>query len=470
VTALHTYAILGFVEGTKSPENRGDQNSYFDKQEYVVIFSFFYSRRTAWLIGFVLIVVLSGCNSLVGATSTPTPTRTPVPLPSPGTPYSDLKGTRPFIDTFNNIHLLANFDYNIDNPEAIAKYYDFFWGASLDDVRALRTGNPNIFLTYYIPFHREAGTFTNPNATHALSYWKAFHPDWILYKCDRVTPAYEFGDPNVPLDFSNPALVAWQIQTYALPASENGYDGIAADNVSLQNYFGACGIYVNGQWKQLYSGQVDDPQWRADILTWLSHMQTALHRLAHPLALIPNLSIGNIPPTNPIVQQVVAHIDGIVDEDGFTEDSRGDLSDAAWTQLVQFMVSVQQAHKPFYVVNQFASSSVSQQEIQWALASYLMGKGHNAAIFISTYQGYGGDTRYPEYNAQVGSPVGAMYAAQHVYWRTYSAGLSIANPSATQTYTVTLNATHSYVDLYGYIVQKQVTLPPHSGLVLLLRS
>ncbi len=52
---------------------------------------------------------------------------------------------------------------------------------------------------------------------HDLSYREAVHPDWILYKRDRVTPAYEFDNPNMPLDFANPALESWQIQTYALP-------------------------------------------------------------------------------------------------------------------------------------------------------------------------------------------------------------------------------------------------------------
>src|SRR2546429_9873306 len=73
-------------------------------------------------------------------------------------------------------------------------------------------------LQYYIPFHRDNGTFSNSGAYHDLAHWKAAHPDWVLYKCDRVTPAYEFGDPNMPLDFANPALVSWQIQTYVQPA------------------------------------------------------------------------------------------------------------------------------------------------------------------------------------------------------------------------------------------------------------
>ena len=429
------------------------------------MFSRLFSRQLLpyWFAGFALILVLSSCTS-----SKNKPVLIVTPLPSPGTPFVNLSGVRPFIDTWNNIHLFQSFDYHISDPANVAKLYDFVWGAAVNHIQAIRAGNPNIFITYYIPFHRESGTFTNPGATHDLNYWKAMHPDWILYKCDRVTPAYEFGDPNVPLDFSNPDLVPWQVQTYGLPASQSGYDGIAADNVSLQNYFGACGVYVNGQWRQRYTGEVEDPQWRADVIAWLARMQHALHRLSHPLALIPNLALGSVPPSDPLVQQLVMHVDGVLYEDGFTDNARGDITDNKWVQLVQFMESVQHQNKPFYVVNQFASASVGSSEIQWALASYLMGKEHTASVFISTYQGYGGDIRYYGYDAPVGSPTGAMYQSQHVYWRNYTGGVSIVNPSATQTYTVTLSVRSHYVDLNGFPVHQQVTLPPHSGLVLLL--
>src|SRR5439155_5684487 len=129
------------------------------------------------------------------------------------------------------IHLFQTFDYNISDPATIAKRYDFVWGGQSDHVAAFRASNPGMSISYYIPFHRDEGTFPGGRMQHDLAYWEVTHPDWILYKCDRVTPAFEFGGPDTPLDFSNPALVPWQIQTYAQPASVSGYDAIAADNI-----------------------------------------------------------------------------------------------------------------------------------------------------------------------------------------------------------------------------------------------
>jgi hypothetical protein len=124
-------------------------------------------------------------------------------------------------------------------------------------------------------------------------------------------------------------------------------------------------------------------------------------------------------------------------------------------------------HKPYYIVNQFPTPSVSSNDIQWALASYLMCKEHISALFISTKQGYGEDSRFGEYNAQIGNPRDEMYQGQNVYWRDYSNGIVAVNPSATQTYTVSISPGSHYVDLYGNQIGQTITLTPHSGIVLL---
>ncbi len=383
----------------------------------------------------------------------------------PRLPSAEKLQSRPFADTWNTITPFLSFDYDIANPAALAQRYNFVWGARVEHVAAYRAANPSIFLTYYMPFYRDNGTFSDSGQAHDLAYWRSTHPDWILYKCDRTTPAYFDTDPEIPFDFTNPDVLAWQIQTYVQPASERGYDGIAADNVDLGNLYGACGVYINGQWVQKYTGQPNDPQWRADVLLWLARMQAELHSLKHPLALIPNLALEVVPPTDPLVEQVLNHVDGVVDEVGFTDAGKGYLTDHRWVQVVQFMEHVQSLGKPFFLVNQFPS--VGRSEIQWALASYLMGKGHSAQLFISTIQGYGAEQWYQEYNAPLGSPTDAMQQTQQVYIRHYSHGISIVNPSATDSHDVSLAAKAGrYRDLYGHAVGQTITLPPHSGVVL----
>lgn len=427
----------------------------------MTLFSNFTKKRflAIWFVHVsLLLLVLSGCN-LASNQSHVTGT------PGDVTPNKNQGRIRPFIDTWNGIHLFQGFDYNIDNPASIGQYYDFVWGASPNKVADFRSSNPNVFLSFYISFFRDSGTFSDQTATHDLSYWQQVHPDWILYQCDRKTPAYEDGLSNVPFDFTDPAVISWEMQTYAQPASENGYDALAADNVNMENLIGACGYYKNGQWVQRYSGQVSDPQWRSDVVTWITLMQKALRSLKHPLALIPNLGVGSLSQNDPQLQQVLSHVDGVLDERGFTDYGQGYLTGSRWVQTIQFIESVQQAKKAYFVENEFPT--VEKNEIQWALASYLVCKEHTASIAITPVQGYGTDLRYNEYNAKIGSPVDPMREDQHVYWRTYTHGLSVVNPSPDTTYTVTLPGGEHFVDLYGHSMAQQVTMPPHSGLVLL---
>ena len=376
-------------------------------------------------------------------------------------------GISPFLDTWNNIHVFQDFDYNVpaSNLTTLAERYGGVWGNNVEHTQALHAANPHMYLGYYIPFNRDWGTYPGYWSRKDLGYWQTNHPDWVLYQCDRRTPALEFGDPNIPLDISNPAVINWQIETYAKPAAAQGYNAIAADNVDLRNYFGACGFYHNGQWVQRYTGQLDDAQWRADVINWVKTMQKDLHALPHPLALIPNFSAGNAAAAGPDVQRAVSAMDGVEDEDGFTSQGTDYVTGDDWVQRVHFMVSVQQQHKAYYLIEQFPS--VGRAEIQWALATYLMGKEHAAWLFISPVQGYGTDLWHDEYDAKVGSPLAPMYEQQHVYFRDYSHGLSIVNPSATATYTVTLKAGKSYSDLYGNRVGPTVVMAPHSGMVLL---
>jgi hypothetical protein len=414
-------------------------------------------RIANWPLVFVFLLVLSSCM----------PTRHTIYNSSPAPTRTLIRGfiSHAIIDTWNNIHLFETFDYNISNPASVAGHYDFVWGANVDHVAEIRAGNPDILISYYIPFFRDEGTFFNNDAYHDLAYWKATHPDWVLYKCDRITPAYEFGNPNIPLDFSNPEVVAWQLKTYAEPASRNGYDVIAADNLVMVNLSNACGSYINGKWVQRYSGSREDKQWRKDVITWTTAMQQGLHLLPHPLALIANFDPGNLPSTDTEVQQVIDHLDGMADESGFTRFGQAYVTDNDWLRKIQFMMYVQKELKPYYLVNQFPS--IGRDEIQWALASYLMGKEHTAALFISTFQAYGADTRYNEYNARIGSPLGTMYQSQGAFFRKYSNGLVIVNSTSADTFTVNLDPGKSYLDLYDNAVQQAVTMPPHSGLVLL---
>jgi hypothetical protein len=280
----------------------------------------------------------------------------------------------------------------------------------------------------------------------------------------------------MPFDMTNNDFINWQVQTYAIPASENGYDAIAADNLNLDNAFGACGSYHNGQWVQRYTGLSSDPQWEKDMLYWVTQMQAKLHALPHPMALVPNLGYygGNITgneASDPVLQQIITHVDGVLDESGFTKYGDGYLTGNDWVNTVQLIQQIQQKNKPYYILDEFKTQPVSRADSLWAISSYLMGKGHLSGLFYAGQQQYGSDLRHPEDNIQIGMPISDMFQDQGVYWRLYSNGVVLVNPSNSQSFTVNLDTVNvdasAYIDLYSKVAGQTITMGPHSGVVLL---
>lgn len=91
------------------------------------------------------------------------------------------------------------------------------------------------------------------------------------YKCYPPAPC----DINIPLDFTNPDLVAFQITNGVLPAKAQGYNGIAWDNFDLGNSMKACGHFSKaGDWVQQYAGTntTITPEgkdgWAQDVMAW----------------------------------------------------------------------------------------------------------------------------------------------------------------------------------------------------------
>ena len=159
--------------------------------------------------------------------------------------------------------LFVTFDSHI-SPSSIAKVpflsqEVFVWGATTSHVPAWRDASPDIKLSYYMPYSRAPAA----RLGFDLSFWQAEHPDWILYRCDRKTVAFWDGESgntgSVPLDFTNPDVIAWQVKNQSVYAHRLGYDAMAFDNFGGgarqgANVGQACGIIDRtGKWQYRFN-------------------------------------------------------------------------------------------------------------------------------------------------------------------------------------------------------------------------
>ena len=378
----------------------------------------------------------------------------------------DLSSPPPGIiaDTFSGIHAFQVFDAHIP-PNTATKHasrYEVVWGTR--DAPAWKAGNAAILTTYYGVFSSDF-TFLR-----GLKWWKNHHPDWILYRCDETTPAWPSGLKYVPLDISNPAVVQWQMATYA-PAMENGgYDALGADLVGLGNSSGGCGVFIHGVWTPRFSGQQVDDAWAKAVLAWVSAAASALHSQARPLTLGINTVPESRPFGDPEEDQLLNSADFVDDESAFTNYGNDFVSVDKVNQIIQWMTYIQQSlNKPFLVDDKWNTPTTSQQQLGWSIATYLLGKYHLAALFTDHQPGYGYEYWHSEYAAPVDKPCGdAQIDPSHhgVFFRLYQGAYVLVNASASTTYTLNLPKP-SYRSIFGGTVTSPVTIPPDTGDILM---
>jgi hypothetical protein len=368
-------------------------------------------------------------------------------------------------DTWSNIHAFQVFDGDIPPGQAQsdASRYDAVWGS--DEPSAWKAGNPRIVTGYYAPFD---GDFH----MNSLEWWKSHHPSWVLYKCDKTTPAWPSGLMNVPLDISNPATVAWQMATYGPTIEADGYTGLDVDLVDLNNADGGCGVWINGVWKPRFTGQFKDASWTAAVLDWLHYAYAYLHGLPRPLY----LGVNNVPEARPLGDpsqiDLINHTDLIDDEQSFTMYGNGYASSADVSLIVGWMKYTQGLGKAWVVDDKFNVNTLSDQQLGWAISTYLLGKYHSAALFADHLPGYGYQYWHPQYLSEIGSPCGDAYGYAHdngLYLRKYTAALIVSNASVNTTYKFTLPKS-SYVDIFGNKITSPMSILPDDGDVLLTTS
>jgi hypothetical protein len=407
------------------------------------------------------------------------------PMPAVGALSPDID------DTSVGFHAIQIFDERRSNfisiPEATANggRYGAVWGSRQNTVIPWQTKNPANRPLYYTLFDADS-----PNQFgESLKWWQANHPDWILYECDKRTVAYISGLPEVPLDFSNPAVPAYQAAVQGAYAEVNGYNGIAADIVDLTNNTGhvqsgkgGCGVWSkNHVWQQKFSGNAVDPKWETAVGSWATTLQGLLHHFPRRLALAVNTPPGRyVAPVkgrggDPYLRTVFDHVDIELDEAGFA--IWGNYADdTLFTTLVGWMEYMQSQGKAFFIADDWnqQSGAPTLHQLHYSLATYMMGKEQAAALYVGKNLMYGKENYYSQYAAAIGQGCSPMYGGpndphyrgEKIYLRKYTGALAIVNVSPTASYRITLPKP-TYTNIEGGTVHSPLTVGPNTGEVLL---
>lgn len=372
-----------------------------------------------------------------------------------------------------------------------AANYAYVWSDLSWRPQLYRSGNPGIKVGRYIPsfldqqngrpeaYPDDDDTYDTPERRErTLLWWNTEvdgvgHPDWVLYQCDKSTPAFYVENDrivrNMPLDFTNSDVIDWQIRT-STTGWDSSFDTISSDLFHLRNFDHACGIWRGGEWVQLFTGQDVDPLYAAAALEWARNMRDRLHALAPSRPLVVNLPVEDYYSAEEIAQ-VAENVDGINDEQGFTGYGLGReyCAEETWVRKITNMVAVQRMGRSYFSENYVHAFPPYADDIDWILSSFLMAKERAAYILMTINARPPEGVRWPNlaemYDQDFGHPCADMQPEQNVYKRDYSKAMTVTNPSWDRTYVVNL-PDGIFFDLYGVPVVGAIVLPPMTGKVL----
>lgn len=332
----------------------------------------------------------------------------------------------------------------------------FVWGGP---------GGRSIVGSYYYPQDRDF------DRSHDAEWYKQNAPSWMVYKCDRTSPAplftYNWGY-FVPIDTTNPAVRQYIFNTYMLPQLRSGVRVIALDNVSLRNGGGRCGVFRNGQWVQLFSGEGRDPAYTAAELDWIGWLARQIHANGGLLALNARIDPKDVDNS----RKLISLGDIWLNEAAFTHDCQWRASGDDW-QTKMKLSQWAAARMPWVSLDKTCASPerMSEDEAQWVVGNFLLARGPQS--YLGAF--HDGDPpritlRYPRWlNPPVGSPMGTAFAVPGGGMaRRFTRGIVVVNPSATAALEYTL-PTGSWSNLDGAPLAGSVQIAPTSAAVILAR-
>jgi hypothetical protein len=348
-------------------------------------------------------------------------------------------------------------DSGIRNRAVLVGKRSFIWGAHPDSVKG------GVYGAFYYPSMRDF------DKTHTVQWYQKNRPDWVVYKADQKTPAYDWTyswGAYTPLDITRSDVRQYILKTFLIPAMEKGFPAIAYDNVAITNGAHRCGVWREGKWVPQFSGASREPAFATAILDYIGWLRSELHARGTALAL--NAKLDAKQPE--LTGKLLSLADIWLDEGGFSQDYRHQIVDDVWR--VKFELASRKAAAGAYVsMNTVGDpfATITEAESTWILANFLLVRGARSYLAILGKGDGGRLLGYPgTLNPPMGHPLSAARAEGPVYLRLYEHGLAVVNPSSSNAVPFA-PPRGKWLDVAGNEVPASVMMKPRSGLLLISR-
>ncbi|HZT90240.1 MAG TPA: hypothetical protein VFA12_20035 [Stellaceae bacterium] len=389
-------------------------------------------------------------------------------------------------DTTNRLGRMQVFDYAMSDASALINR-DMTWASD----NGLGPPSPTLpqgvwssaYTTFAVDYH----------PGNSLSWWQANHPGCIVYQSDHKTIAYMFGGPpdapSVPFAFWKSECQQVEL-AYILSEVRYGYNSISLDNLDAVNtwgYYGTCSVALSagttcegggGTFTQRFTGGAGDPQYVADVASWVQTVRVAIEGVNPNTCLMGNLGFSAQHASD--VVTIAKQLDVWFNEDGWWfACGPWDTQDNYWQILFAVLATLS---IPGYVDNNYmtdiagggggnchsAPSQPGAEALEFVIASDMLIKGNHtylalSAYHVAQYEDYG---LSPWWYLNHGPAQGPYSVSGGIYSRQFANALVLVNPPGGAVATYNLGST-VYWRMNGLRMTGTITMQPGTGLVLM---
>lgn len=366
------------------------------------------------------------------------------------------------------------FESFVEDQSVYEDTIQFVWNGSLDQP-------DGVLASHYL--------FEQWQNEYDIDWFLENRPEWVVYQDDRETVAYYPGASSVPYDFTDPEARQWYWDTRIQKHIDAGYKVFALDMLSPMNLNQRAGHYdEDGVWVQQFdptnspAGSCiycwDDTAFAEAIVEYAEWLTHEFHEQG--VAVAANVWIPAEPTdwefewakTMAGVVDIVLDEGGIVNKRVYSQQQKpgNGLEDDWWAKRFDYyrhVVDVLDKH--LIVIDDTyipAAADAPAEQAAYSVANHLLYRETGTMLWFGRHYHYWNDR--PELHVDIGTAVtGPVQTSGGAWLRAYTNGLTVVNPSATSTTTVTLPP-GEYVDLAGNTVSGSVELGPTVGDVLTL--
>jgi len=331
----------------------------------------------------------------------------------------------------------------------VAKRYDVVVAAQRYQpfLSAMKAAKPGIVVALY---HKGTSTYGSD-----FTWMKANHPSWLLHTKSGSLLKSSYG--TYLIDPGNSGVRAWQAD-YAKKSQAAGWTGVYLDSMGLYGFSGFSGSPINPRTGKVFT--------TSEWINAEEGLAAAVDNAITVPLMINGLRTGPgyFSDTQPLVSGIQAG-----EFEGCFRDATSRISaypsTSSWLSQVKALEDVQSKGRSALCWTKTWTSATSGQISSWhafALASFMLANQGHEYFFFSGHKSDNGNSWYGDDKVAIGNPTGALKTSNGAYYRAYSGGMVVVNPTSGSV-KVSLGAT--YTTSSGSHVST-LSVGAHTGVIL----